>query len=52
MIDRLGCDLFLELGPGEILAGLVGRIRKGTEVLSIADRSSLEAALARLRDLD
>ncbi|MBV9298372.1 MAG: ACP S-malonyltransferase [Verrucomicrobia bacterium] len=51
MIDQLGCDVFLELGPGEILAGLVGRIRKGAEVLSVADLSSLETGLARLRHL-
>jgi [acyl-carrier-protein] S-malonyltransferase len=50
MIDQLGCDLFLELGPGQVLAGLVGRIRKGTEVLSIGDRTSLDMALDRLRD--
>jgi [acyl-carrier-protein] S-malonyltransferase len=50
ILDQLGCDLFLELGPGQVLAGLVGRIRKGTEVLSIGDRPSLEAALDRLRD--
>jgi [acyl-carrier-protein] S-malonyltransferase len=50
MIDQLGCDLFLELGPGEVLANLVGRIRKGTEVFSVGDRSSLEAALAGLRN--
>jgi [acyl-carrier-protein] S-malonyltransferase len=50
MIDQLGCNLFLELGPGEVLAGLVGRIRKGTEVLSIGNRSSFETALAKLRD--
>jgi [acyl-carrier-protein] S-malonyltransferase len=51
MLDQLGCDLFLELGPGQVLAGLVGRIRKGTEVLSIGDRSSLEMAVDRLRGL-
>ena len=50
MIDQLGCNLFLELGPGEVLAGLVGRIRKGTEVVSIANRASLEEALPKLRD--
>jgi [acyl-carrier-protein] S-malonyltransferase len=50
MIDQLGCNLFLELGPGEVLGGLVNRIRKGTEVLSIGDHSSLEAALPGLRD--
>jgi [acyl-carrier-protein] S-malonyltransferase len=51
MLDQLGCDLFLELGPGQVLAGLVGRIRKGTEVLSIGDGPSLEMALDRLRGL-
>jgi [acyl-carrier-protein] S-malonyltransferase len=49
MIDQLGCDLFLELGPGQVLAGLVGRIRKGTEIVSIGDCSTLEAAIAQLR---
>jgi [acyl-carrier-protein] S-malonyltransferase len=48
MIDQLGCDLFLELGPGDVLAGLVGRIRKGTEVLSIGDCATLEKALPKL----
>jgi [acyl-carrier-protein] S-malonyltransferase len=51
MIDQLGCELFLELGPGQVLAGLVGRIRKGTEILSIGDRSSFEAAIGRLRNI-
>src|SRR5258708_33501028 len=32
LIDRAGCDLFLELGPGSVLAGLVTRLRKGAEV--------------------
>ncbi len=29
LIDHLHCTQFLELGPGGVLAGLVGRIRKG-----------------------
>lgn len=49
MIDKLGCDLFLELGPGAVLAGLVGRIRKGTEVISVTDNASVDAALKKLR---
>jgi [acyl-carrier-protein] S-malonyltransferase len=49
MIDQLGCDLFLELGPGDVLAGLVGRIRKGTEVISIGTLASLAEALPKLR---
>jgi [acyl-carrier-protein] S-malonyltransferase len=51
MLDQLGCELFLELGPGQVLAGLIGRIRKGTEVVSIGDRPSLETAMDRLRGL-
>ena len=49
MIDRLGCNLFLELGPGTVLAGLIGRIRKGTEVISVGDPESLHKAVARLQ---
>ncbi|MBW0000652.1 MAG: ACP S-malonyltransferase [Verrucomicrobia bacterium] len=44
LLDEAGCDLFLELGPGGILSGLVNRIRKGVEVLSISDVASLESA--------
>ncbi len=44
-----GCDLFLELGPGGVLAGLVQRIRKGVEVVSVSDAPSLQACVARLR---
>ena len=47
LLDQLHCDQFIELGPGGVLAGLVGRIRKGTPVLSASDSTSLaEAAKA------
>jgi [acyl-carrier-protein] S-malonyltransferase len=49
LIDEEKCDLFIELGPGGILAGLLGRIRKGTEAISIGDVASLEAAVAQLK---
>jgi [acyl-carrier-protein] S-malonyltransferase len=42
------CDLFLELGPGGVLAGLMGRIQKGVKVLTIEDLRSLDAAVAEL----
>ncbi len=48
LIDHLHCTQFLELGPGGVLAGLVGRIRKGTPVISISNSASLTDALAAL----
>lgn len=45
LIDHLHCTEFLELGPGGVLAGLVGRIRKGTPVVSIANTAGLEEAV-------
>ena len=50
MLD-MGCDLFLELGPGGVLAGLMQRTRKGTEVISVTDAASLQSCVERLRDL-
>ena len=41
-------ELFLELGPGGIIAGLVKRTRKEIPVISIADCASLDAALGAL----
>jgi [acyl-carrier-protein] S-malonyltransferase len=45
LLDHLQCDQFVELGPGGVLAGLVGRIRKGTPVISISDSASLTEGL-------
>jgi [acyl-carrier-protein] S-malonyltransferase len=49
LIDHEKVDLFIELGPGKVLAGLVGRIRKGFPILSIGDMPSLKAALVELK---
>lgn len=48
LIDHEKIDLFLELGPGGVLAGLVNRIRKGTPILSISNLATLEEAVAKL----
>jgi [acyl-carrier-protein] S-malonyltransferase len=48
----MGCDLFLELGPGGVLAGLMQRTRKGSEVVSISDTASLQGCVEKLRQLD
>ncbi len=49
MIDTLGCTLFLELGPDDKLAGMVNRIRPGTEVITVSDPASLAKAVQRIK---
>ena len=44
----LGCDLFVELGPGAILAGLLQRTCKAIEVFSVSDANSARACAERL----
>jgi len=48
LLDHLGCELLIELGPGEVIAGLVNRIRKGTPIISISNAATLDAAVAQL----
>jgi len=43
-----GCDLFIELGPGEVLAGLLRRTRKDVDVISVSDPASVHACAERL----
>ena len=47
---RRGCDLFIELGPGEVLAGLLRRTRKDVDVMSVSDSASVHACAEKLRD--
>ncbi len=44
-----GFTRFIELGPGNVLAGLMKRINKDVEVISINDCVTLEAAVIKLR---
>ncbi len=48
LLER-GCDLFIELGPGAVLAGLMQRIRKGVRVISVSDVASVHACAEELR---
>ena len=48
LLDR-GCDFFIELGPGNVLAGLLQRIRKGVDVVSVSDPASVQAAAEKIR---
>lgn len=38
----MGCDFFVELGPGNVLAGLLKRTCPGVEVISVGDAESVQ----------
>ena len=44
-----GFSRFIELGPGNVLSGLMRRIHKDAEMLSVSDSATLEATVAKLR---
>ena len=44
-----GFTRFIELGPGNVLSGLMKRIDKSVEMLSVSDCATLEASLTMLR---
>src|SRR5512133_3069658 len=48
MIAR-GCDFFIELGPGGVLAGLLKRTNKDVEAISVSDVESARNCAERLR---
>jgi [acyl-carrier-protein] S-malonyltransferase len=43
-----GFTRFIELGPGNILSGLMKRIDKDVEMLSVSDAATLDATVAKL----
>ena len=44
----LGCDTFVEFGPGKVLSGLVKKIDAALMTANVADLASLDAAVAAL----
>jgi [acyl-carrier-protein] S-malonyltransferase len=47
-LAQLGCDLFIELGPGGVLAGLLRRTLKGVDVMSVSDVESVRKCAEKL----
>ena len=43
-----GFTRFIELGPGNVLSGLMRRISKDVEMLAVSDRATLDATVAKL----
>lgn len=46
-----GVDTFVEIGAGQVLAGLIKRIAKGATTLSISSADDIASGAARLRDM-
>jgi [acyl-carrier-protein] S-malonyltransferase len=46
----LGCDLFVELGPGGVLAGLLKRTSKDVEVISAGDVEAVRTCAATIKN--
>ena len=52
LIERMiedGFDTFIEIGPGNVLSGLMRRIRKGTTCYSVSSLETLNRAVEALR---
>ena len=44
----LGCETFVEFGPGKVLSGLIAKIDPALKTSNVADLASLEATVAAL----
>ena len=47
----LSCTVFVELGPGQVLGGLIKRTVKGATVMNVEDEQSLDKTAASLAQL-
>ena len=48
LLEDCGCDSFIELGPGNVLAGLLQRISKDVDVVSVGDAKSVRECAERI----
>ena len=50
-MGKLGCELFVEIGPGKVLTGFTKKILKEAETLNVEDVTSLEKTLDYFREV-
>lgn len=50
-LATLGCDLFIELGPGGVLAGLLKRTLKDANIVTVSDAASARACAEQMASL-
>src|SRR5438270_2940479 len=48
---KLGCEIFIELGPGNVLAGLLLRTQKDLTVMSVGDVESAHRCATQMRSI-
>lgn len=51
VLSESGSNLFVELGPGQVLSSLIRRMSRDAVVLNVEDEASLEATVERLRQI-
>jgi len=50
-LQAAGAELFIEVGPGKVLTGLLRQIDRAQKCLNVEDPASLEKTLAELAAL-
>lgn len=50
-MTELGVNLFVEVGPGKVLAGLIKKINRKVNICNIEDMASLEKTLAKIQEV-
>jgi [acyl-carrier-protein] S-malonyltransferase len=50
-LANAGVTVFIEIGPGQALTGMVKRIAKGVTTLNISSMPDIEKAVARIQEM-
>ena len=50
-LTRAGVTIFLEIGPGQALTGMVKRIAKGATIINIGGMAEIEKAVSTMREI-
>ncbi len=50
-LARVGVTIFLEIGPGQALTGMVKRIANGATTINIGDMAEIEKAVSTMREI-